>query len=58
MSKGLFINILHGVREFDLYFKLKHDDVGVAGLSSIQKCAVAMRMLAYSLLIHRTTTFT
>ncbi|KAK1647999.1 hypothetical protein QYE76_065804 [Lolium multiflorum] len=28
MSKGLFMNILHGVREFDPYFKLKHDAVG------------------------------
>ncbi|KAK1663525.1 hypothetical protein QYE76_051684 [Lolium multiflorum] len=25
MSKGLFMNILHGIREFDPYFKLKHD---------------------------------
>ncbi|KAK1652200.1 hypothetical protein QYE76_070005 [Lolium multiflorum] len=25
MSKGLFMNILHDVREFDPYFKLKHD---------------------------------
>ncbi|KAK1693853.1 hypothetical protein QYE76_010550 [Lolium multiflorum] len=25
MSKGLFMNILHGVREFDPYFKLKLD---------------------------------
>ncbi|XP_071676801.1 uncharacterized protein [Lolium perenne] len=27
MSKGLFMNILHGVREFDPYFKLKVDVV-------------------------------
>ncbi|KAK1628920.1 hypothetical protein QYE76_003235 [Lolium multiflorum] len=47
MSKGLFMNILHGVREFDPYFKLKHDVVGIAGFSSIQKCTAAMRMLAY-----------
>ena len=31
MSKGLFMNILHGVREFDPYFKLKHDAIGIAG---------------------------
>ncbi|KAK1682675.1 hypothetical protein QYE76_043523 [Lolium multiflorum] len=48
MSKGLFMNILHGVREFDPYFKLKADAVGVLGFSSIQKCTAAMRMLAYS----------
>jgi hypothetical protein len=58
MSKDLFIKILHGVREFDSYFlhgmrefdpyfSLKHDGVGTAGFSSIQKCTAAMRMLAY-----------
>ncbi|KAK1626098.1 hypothetical protein QYE76_000413 [Lolium multiflorum] len=47
MSKGLFMNILHGVREFDPYFKLKVDAVGVLGFSSIPKCTAAMRMLAY-----------
>jgi hypothetical protein len=31
MSKELFMEILHGVREFDPYFKLKHDMVGTAG---------------------------
>jgi hypothetical protein len=29
------------------YFKLKHDDVDIAGFSSIQKCTADMRMLAY-----------
>jgi hypothetical protein len=47
MSKGLFMNILHGIREFDPYFKLKHDAVGVAGFSSIQKCTTTMRLFAY-----------
>ncbi|KAK1665945.1 hypothetical protein QYE76_054104 [Lolium multiflorum] len=47
MSKGLFMNILHGIREFDPYFKLKLDAVGDVGFSSIQKCTAAMRMLAY-----------
>jgi hypothetical protein len=32
------MNILHGVREFDPYFKLKNDTVVIAGFSSIQKC--------------------
>jgi hypothetical protein len=31
MSKELFMEILHGMREFDPYFKLKHDTVGTAG---------------------------
>jgi hypothetical protein len=47
MSKELFMEILHGVREFDPYFKLKHDTVGTAGFSSIQKCTAAMMMFAY-----------
>jgi hypothetical protein len=47
MSKELFMEILHGVREFDPYFKLKHDAVGTAGFSSIQKCTATMRILAY-----------
>ncbi|KAK1631763.1 hypothetical protein QYE76_006078, partial [Lolium multiflorum] len=47
MSKGLFMNILHGVREFDPYFKLNLDAVGVVGFLAIQKCTGAMRMLAY-----------
>jgi hypothetical protein len=47
MSKDLFMEILHDVREFDPYFKLKHDAVGTAGFSSIQKCTATMRMLAY-----------
>jgi hypothetical protein len=38
MSMGLFMNIIHGVREFDPYFKLKHDTVCVVGFSSIQEC--------------------
>jgi hypothetical protein len=47
MSEELFMEILHGVREFDPYFKLKHDAVGMAGFSLIQKCTAAMRILAY-----------
>ena len=47
MSKELFMSFLHGVREYDKYFLLKHDCCGTAGFSSIQKCTAAMRMLAY-----------
>jgi hypothetical protein len=42
MGKDLFMEILHGMREFDLYFRLKHDAVGTTGLSSIQKYTAAM----------------
>jgi hypothetical protein len=34
MIKELFMEILHGMREFDPYFKLKHNTVGM-GFSSI-----------------------
>jgi hypothetical protein len=47
MSKELFMEILHGVRVFDPYFKMEHDIVGTGGFSSIQKCTTTMRMLAY-----------
>ncbi|KAK1662048.1 hypothetical protein QYE76_050207 [Lolium multiflorum] len=45
-EQGLFMNILHGVREFDPYFKLKADAVGVLGSHPFEVPA-AMRMLAY-----------
>jgi hypothetical protein len=35
MSKELFMEILHGMREIYPYFKLKHDAVGTAGFSAI-----------------------
>jgi hypothetical protein len=46
-SKGMFMSILHGVREYDNYFVLKHDCCGTNGFPSIRKCTVAMRMVAY-----------
>jgi hypothetical protein len=47
MSKELSMKILHGMREFDPYFKLKHDVVGTTSFLSIQKCTTTMMMLAY-----------
>jgi hypothetical protein len=35
MSMEVFTEILHGVREYDDFFKLKHDIVGMASFSSI-----------------------
>jgi hypothetical protein len=35
MSTDLFMEIVHGVREFHPYFRLKHNTVGTAGFSSI-----------------------
>jgi hypothetical protein len=47
MNKELFKNILHGVREYDTYFMMKKDTVGLQGFWSIQKFTAAMRMLDY-----------
>ena len=38
---------MHAIREFDTYFKLKKDCTGTVGFTSIQKCTMAMRLLAY-----------
>jgi hypothetical protein len=47
MSKKLFLEILDGVREYNDYFKAKHDATGKIGFSSYQKCSTAIRQLAY-----------
>ena len=47
MQRGLFQTIVHGVREYDKYFELKSDCTGLLGFSSIHKCSVALRCLAY-----------
>ena len=47
MSRKLFLKIVHAIREFDPYFLCKKDCTGLVGFSSLQKCTVAMRLLAY-----------
>jgi hypothetical protein len=47
MNKDMFMKIVFGVREYDDYFMCKQDYTGMWGLSSIQKCNVALRCLAY-----------
>jgi hypothetical protein len=47
MRRGLFLRILEGVTAYDSYFVQKRDAAGVLGLSSIQKCTAALRMLVY-----------
>ena len=47
MNRKLFLDIMHAIREFDTYFKLNKDCTGTVGLTSIQKCTMAMRLLAY-----------
>ena len=47
MNRGLFLKIVERLWEYDDYFKLKRDAVGELGFSTIQKCTVALRILAY-----------
>ena len=47
LSRGLFLKLVQSVRGHDTWFKLKKVVVGMVGLSSIQKCTIAMRMLPY-----------
>ncbi|XP_051197370.1 uncharacterized protein [Lolium perenne] len=48
MSRKLFLKIVENLREIN-YFKLKRDSVDELGFSTIQKCTVALRMLAYGI---------
>jgi hypothetical protein len=47
ISWKLFLKIVYALREYDSYFRCKLDYTGMAGFSALQKCTVAMRMLAY-----------
>jgi hypothetical protein len=47
ISRKFFLRIVNSIREFDSYFKCKKDCTGKLGFTSIQKCTIAMRMLAY-----------
>jgi hypothetical protein len=47
MSRKLFLKIVYALRDYDSYFRYKLDCTGMAGFSALQKCTVAMRMLAY-----------
>jgi hypothetical protein len=47
MSQKLFLKIVYALRDYNSYFRYKLDCTGMAGFSVLQKCTVAMRMLAY-----------
>jgi hypothetical protein len=47
MQRQVFDLIYHDVQTYDDYFILKKSAIGNIGLSGYQKCAAAMRMLAY-----------
>ncbi|XP_028112929.1 uncharacterized protein LOC114311046 [Camellia sinensis] len=47
MNRSLFLHILSIVEAYDSYFVQKTNDVGIIGLSSLQKMTATMRMLTY-----------
>lgn len=47
MRKSLFLRIAAAVTANDIYFQQRRDATGRKGLSSLQKCTGAMRVLAY-----------
>jgi hypothetical protein len=47
MKKSLFLRIVDGLGQWSPYFTQRSDCPGRTGLSPLQKCTAAMRMLAY-----------
>ena len=47
MQRPLFLRIVTAVTANDLYFQQRRDATGRKGLSPLQKCTAAMRVLAY-----------
>ena len=47
MRRDLFVRIMDGVSSYDPWFLQKRDALGRLGVSTLQKCVAAMRMLAY-----------
>ncbi|KAK9073354.1 hypothetical protein SSX86_007678 [Deinandra increscens subsp. villosa] len=47
MRRPLFLRIVAAVTANDLYFQQRRDCIGRKGLSPLQKCTAAMRVLAY-----------
>jgi hypothetical protein len=49
MRPNLFLRIVQAVENVDPYFNFRYDAVGRAGLTALQKCVAAVRILAYGL---------
>nr|XP_051206536.1 uncharacterized protein LOC127321551 [Lolium perenne] len=47
MIRKLFLEIVYALRHYDSYFRCTLDCTGMAKFSALQKCTVAMWMLAY-----------
>ncbi len=51
MHRGLFLNIMEAIVVHDSYFVHKRDATRLLSLSSIQKCTIAIKMLAYGMAV-------
>ena len=49
MRRELFLHLVNSVCAYDPWFVQKRDALDRLGLSSLQKCTAAVRMLAYGL---------
>ncbi|XP_071680083.1 uncharacterized protein [Lolium perenne] len=49
MSRYLFLVILRGVEDYDLYFQCRPDAAGKLGFTSYQKCYATIHMLSYGM---------
>jgi hypothetical protein len=47
MRKHLFLHIVEALGNWSPYFRLRRDAFGKVGLSPLQKCTAAIRMMAY-----------
>jgi len=47
MRKHIFLQIVEALENWSPYFQLRRDSFGKVGLSPLQKCTAALRMLAY-----------
>ncbi|XP_055525737.1 uncharacterized protein LOC129718718 [Wyeomyia smithii] len=47
IPRAMFLDIMQELESSDDYFQLRCDATGKVGLSSLQKCTAALRMLAY-----------
>ncbi|GAA0144674.1 hypothetical protein LIER_42817 [Lithospermum erythrorhizon] len=47
MQRPLFLRIVNAISNYDIYFTQRRNNAGKHGLSPLQKCTAAMRMLAY-----------
>ena len=58
MSKRLFLKVVETICAYDSYFVQKVDATGTLGLSNIQKCVAAIRMIGYGVPFDVTVEYT